>query len=176
MLIEHPLVIIVERKDTFVPIARSWIVYQRSSNGERIFLRPRRLKFGFEGLRSLLTLCWKLKLHKCGWLIIKSPDHGGQAPTPSAASMIHSGGVDIQGEQMHPEWRKLLDIFLSIIDRKGEKGVRLKGENKKFRRSQTHQKKSETMQISCMCWLFFFFYFKFNVFWVLFRVDQIVLS
>ena len=60
MLHAHPHVTIVERKDTFVPIARSCKFYLRPSNGGRIFLHPRRLQFGLENLiwlRGLLTLC-----------------------------------------------------------------------------------------------------------------------
>ena len=92
----HPLVTIVERKDTFVLIARSCKVYQRPNNGERIFLHPKQFQFGLENpicLRSILTLCWKIKLHKCGWLHIKSPDQRCSASTPSAATRIHWGGV-----------------------------------------------------------------------------------
>ena len=131
MLISHPLVTIVERKDTFAPIVRSWIVYQRPSNGKRIFLHLRWLKFGFEGLiclRSLLTLCWKIKLHKCVWPIIKSLDQGWQAPTPSAAMMILSGGVEIERELMHPDWQKLLDDFLFVnYEKKGRERCQTKG-------------------------------------------------
>ena len=117
----HPLVTIVERKDIFVPIARSCKVYPTPSNVRRIFLHPRRLQFRLENLncqRSLLTVCWKLKLHKCGWPIIKSPDQGGRAPTPSADTKIHSRGVATEGELLHPDWQKLHDdICLSIMDK-----------------------------------------------------------
>ena len=75
----------------------------------------------------LLTLCWMLKLHKCGWLHIKSSDQGGQAPTPNAATKIHSGGAEIEGELLHPDWQKLHDDFcLSIMDK--YRGRRMKPE------------------------------------------------
>ena len=113
------------------------------------------------------------KLYKCGWLIIISPDQGGQAPKPSATTMIHSGGIEIEGELMHQDWQKLLDIFFSIMDKKGKKAVGLRGRTRSSRKRHSEEVTDNADDLHV---LIANFSTKSNVFWVLFWVNESVLS